>query len=60
MFEALRAILGASLLLGLLPLAGWGAYRLIGNLQIGARIDPAEGILGERFARGEIPASEYE
>ena len=60
MFEAFGAFLGVLLLLGLLALAAWGAYRLIPNSRIDARLDPAEGILRERFARGEIPAGEYE
>lgn len=59
-WEAFGAFLGALFVLGLLALAAWGAYRLIGNSQILGRMDPAESILRERFARGEIPASEYE
>ena len=60
MFEAFGLFLGVLFLLGLLALAAWGAYRLIGKLQVGAHVDSAESILRERFARGEIPASEYE
>ena len=59
-FEAFGVFLGVLLLLDLLALVAWTAYRFIGSLQVGGRIDPAESILRERFARGEIPAGEYE
>ena len=48
------------LLLVLLTLLAWGAYRLILRLRVGAWADPAEGILRERLARGEVSAEEYE
>ena len=41
-FETFGPFLGVLLLLGLLALAAWGAYHLVGNLQIGGGVDPAE------------------
>ena len=38
--EAFGTLLGVLLLLSLLTLVAWGAYRLIGSLQIGGWVDP--------------------
>jgi putative membrane protein len=43
--------------IGVLALLAWGASRLLPG---GGRAEPAEEILRERFARGEITAEEYE
>jgi hypothetical protein len=48
------------LLLALLALLAWAAYRFVPHLRAGGRTDPAEGILRERLARGEVSADEYE
>jgi uncharacterized membrane protein len=47
-------------LLVLLALLAWGAYRLVPRLRGGGAEDPAESILRERLARGEVTAEEYE
>ena len=48
------------LLLVLLALLAWGVYRFVPRLRVGRRADPAEGILRERLARGEVSTDEYE
>ncbi|MCA3748647.1 MAG: SHOCT domain-containing protein [Rubrobacter sp.] len=48
--------------IGLLALIAWAIVRIFPSNRGGgeARRDPAEEILRERFARGEISAEEYE
>jgi uncharacterized membrane protein len=58
--EAVGTFSAFLLLLVLLALLAWGVYRLIPHLRVGARTDPAEGILRERLARSEVSAEEYE
>ena len=58
--EAIGTFSAFLLLLVLLALLAWGADRLIPRLRVGAWADPAEGILRERLARGEVSAEEYE
>ena len=58
--EALGTLVAFLLLAGLLVLVVWGAYRLLVRPRVGAREDPAVGILRERLARGEVSAEEYE
>lgn len=60
LFEALGTFSVLLLLAGLLTLAVWHAYGLIARHRVGAGADPAEGILRERLARGEVSAGEYE
>jgi len=48
------------LMLFVLGLLAWGAYRLVPGLRGGGWVDPAEGILRERLARGEVSTDEYE
>lgn len=60
LFDAFESFLGLLLLAGLLALTVWFAYRLTVRLRVGARADPAVGILRERLARGEVSADEYE
>jgi putative membrane protein len=47
-------------LLVLLALLVWGTYRFTLRPRVGGRVDPAEGILRERLARGEVSTDEYE
>ena len=58
--EAIGTFSAFLLLLVVLALLAWGAYRLILRLRVDAWSDPAEGILRERLARGEVSAEEYE
>lgn len=58
--EEIGAVSGILVLLVLFALLAWGAYRLLPQLGSGARADPAENILRERFARGEVSGEEYE
>jgi uncharacterized membrane protein len=60
LFDAFETFLGLLLLAVLLALTAWCAYRLVVTLRVGAREDPAVGILRERLARGEVSADEYE
>lgn len=58
-------LLGVVLLLALLAAVVWAAYKLLrGRGAQAARprsgMDPAEGLLWERFARGEIGGKEYD
>lgn len=63
-FEMLGSLISVMFLLGVLAMILWAASRLLfvrssGGGANGAA-DVAENILRERFARGEIPAEEYE
>jgi fatty acid desaturase len=64
--EAIGTFSAFLLLLVLLALLAWGAYRLIPRLRVGAWADPAEGILRERLdilrssrAQGAFPERRY-
>lgn len=59
------SLLGTLLLIALLAAAVWVAYKLLSGWDADAArpeggAEPAEGLLRERFARGEIDAGEYE
>lgn len=57
--EAIGTLSAFLVLLVLLAVLAWGAYRLVPRLRdVGE--DPAETILRERLARGEVSAEEYE
>lgn len=58
--EAIGTFSAVLLTLLLLALLAWSAYRFVPRLRAGERVDPAEGILRERLARGEVSAEEYE
>jgi uncharacterized membrane protein len=60
LIEMIGAFWAILILLVLLALLVWGAYRFILRPQVGGRIDSAERILRERLARGEVSADEYE
>ena len=60
LIEAIGAFSGLLLLLVLLALAAWATYHYLPRLRVGERADPAERILRERLARGEVAAEEYE
>lgn len=61
LIEALGSLVGGMFLLGVLALVLWAASQLLfvrnGS---GGPTDAAENILRERFARGEIPAEDFE
>lgn len=59
-FEIIGPLIGLMLLMGFLTLVVLGAFWFLSTRQAIGRKDPAENILRERFARGEIPAEEYE
>ncbi len=65
-FGLLAALLNILLTLGILYLVVWGVLRILSARPRGdgggpdERTDPAEEILRERFARGEIDADEYD
>lgn len=62
-FEVLGSLIGGMFLLGILVVVLWAASRLLfvpSGGSGGKATDTAENILRERFARGEIPAEEYE
>lgn len=60
LFDVFGTLSALLLLLVLLALLAWGAYRFFPRLRVGGRADPAEGILRERLARGEVSVDEYE
>ncbi|MDX6379609.1 MAG: putative rane protein [Rubrobacteraceae bacterium] len=60
MGDIFGALIGLLVLVGFLALIAWGAMRVLSAGRSGERVDSAEEILRERFARGEIAAEEYE
>ena len=63
------AIFGIVFLGGIIALVGWALFRIFPDLRrqasgafsrVRQQGDPAEEILHQRFARGEITAEEYE